>query len=67
MTVDLRKIGVAAQAIIVDKTPPVPGQVLDGPIQGTDLQFTKDYQSVRRNNQSNDLAFVDAFKGDNLT
>lgn len=45
--VDLRKIGVANQAIIVDNTPPIAGQVLDGSIQGTDLQFTKEYQQVK--------------------
>ncbi|OPL33535.1 protein jagged-2, partial [Mytilus galloprovincialis] len=44
LKMDLRKIGVANQAIIVDNTPPIAGQVLDGSVQGTDLQFTKEYQ-----------------------
>ncbi|VDI54125.1 Hypothetical predicted protein [Mytilus galloprovincialis] len=47
--VDLRKIGVANQAIIVDNTPPIAGQVMDGSEQGTDLQFTKEYQQLCSN------------------
>jgi hypothetical protein len=42
-------IGAADQAIIVDKTPPIAGQVFDGPLQGQDLQYTKDYQTVSIN------------------
>ena len=49
VSVDLRKIGAANQAIIVDKTPPIAGQVFDGPLQGQDLQYTKDYQTVSIN------------------
>ena len=49
LSVDLRKIGAADQAIIVDKTPPIAGQVFDGPLQGQDLQYTKDYQTVSIN------------------
>ena len=49
LSVDLRKIGAADQAIIVDKTPPIVGQVFDGPLQGQDLQYTKDYQTVSIN------------------
>ena len=45
--VDLSKIGVADQSIIVDKTPPVAGQVLDGSVLGEDMQFTKDQEAVR--------------------
>ena len=46
VSVDLRKIGAADQAIIVDKTPPIAGQVFDGPLQGQDLQYTKDYHQT---------------------
>jgi hypothetical protein len=34
---------------LVDKTPPIVGQVFDGPLQGQDLQYTKDYQTVSTN------------------
>jgi hypothetical protein len=44
LSVDLRNIGAADQAIIVDKTPPIAGQVFDGPLQGQDLQYTKDFR-----------------------
>ena len=44
--VDLRTIGVADQPIIIDKSPPVAGQVFDGPLLGVDLVYTKDYDSV---------------------
>ena len=46
LSVDLRNIGAADQAIIVDKTPPIAGQVFDGPLQGQDLQYTKDYHQT---------------------
>ncbi|VDI67222.1 Hypothetical predicted protein [Mytilus galloprovincialis] len=39
--VDLRTIGVSDYAIIVDKTPPFAGVVMDGPIYGEDLLYTK--------------------------
>lgn len=39
--VDLRTIGIADSAIIVDKTPPNAGVVMDGPIYGEDLMYTK--------------------------
>jgi len=42
----LRTIGIADQAIIIDKTPPVNGTVNDGPLYGTDLLYTKDFDSV---------------------
>ena len=42
----MRTIGIADQAIIIDKTPPVSGTVNDGPLYGTDLLYTKDFDSV---------------------
>ncbi|KAL3873866.1 hypothetical protein ACJMK2_036950, partial [Sinanodonta woodiana] len=44
--VELRTIGHANQAIIVDRTPPIPGVVFDGPIFRTDLMFTMNIKSV---------------------
>lgn len=40
-TVDLRTIVVADSAIIVDKTGPYTGAVMDGPLHGEDLLYTK--------------------------
>ncbi|XP_076076023.1 uncharacterized protein LOC143046845 [Mytilus galloprovincialis] len=57
--VDLSKIGVADQSIIVDKTPPVAGQVLDGSVLGEDMQFTKDQEALC----SNWKQFYDAESG----
>ncbi|VDI41391.1 Hypothetical predicted protein [Mytilus galloprovincialis] len=47
--VDLRTIGVADQAIIIDKTPPEPGTVNDGPLYGTDLLYTKNFDTLCAN------------------
>jgi hypothetical protein len=40
VSVDLRKIGAADQAIIVDKTPPIAGQVFDGPLHVAPIRHT---------------------------
>ncbi|CAC5384518.1 unnamed protein product [Mytilus coruscus] len=49
ISVDLRTIGVADQAIIIDKTPPEPGTVNDGPLYGTDLLYTKNFDTLCAN------------------
>ncbi|CAC5409208.1 unnamed protein product [Mytilus coruscus] len=63
IAVDLRKIGVADQALIVDNTPPIAGQVLDGSVQGTDLQFTKEYQKSDVTSLSSNFEFIDEESG----
>lgn len=45
-SVDLRTVAVADQAIIIDNTAPISGQVLDGPVQGIDLNYTKNFLTV---------------------
>ncbi|KAK3612515.1 hypothetical protein CHS0354_024486 [Potamilus streckersoni] len=57
--VDLRTVGHADQAIIVDITPPEVGTVYDGPIYKTDLMFTKDKDQIC----SNWLNFFDTESG----
>ncbi|VDI79784.1 Hypothetical predicted protein [Mytilus galloprovincialis] len=47
--VDLRTVAVADQAIIIDNTAPISGQVLDGPVQGIDLNYTKNFLTLCSN------------------
>ncbi len=45
-TVDLRTIGVADTPIVVDFSPPIAGEIFDGPIYGEDLKYTKGRKQV---------------------
>ncbi|KAL5014713.1 hypothetical protein ScPMuIL_008983 [Solemya velum] len=47
--VDLRTIKVSDQPISIDNTPPIAGNVFDGPVSQKDLQFTKDRDLICSN------------------
>ena len=46
--VDLRTVEHADEPILVDDTPPIAGDLFDGPYAGRDLAFTKDRNEVIR-------------------
>ena len=46
LAVDLRTIDHADEPILVDDSPPIAGDLFDGPYAGRDLVFTKDKNEV---------------------
>ena len=46
--VDLRTVEHADEPLLVDDTPPIAGDLFDGPYAGRDLAFTKDRNEVIR-------------------
>ena len=46
--VDLRSVDHADEPILVDDTPPMAGDLFDGPYLGRDLEFGKDRNKVKR-------------------